>query len=368
LAAAARTQRGGGAMNILDRYVFRTVVVYALMVMALLMSLGALFLFISQQDDVGVGQYTASDAFVFTLLNLPQQAFDLLPIGAMIGSLMGLGNLAASSELVVTRAAGISVWRFAWPVAVAGVGLALLMFVTGEYIAPPMAQYAKSLKTAAKLSDVSFAGDRSAWIKDGNRILRVQTSAGEQLSGGVLVFELDGVERLRSVQRAERIEIVDSGRWRLKNVAETSFSADGVAARAAAAINLNSSIDPEFVGLAQTDPTLLTLRGLRTYITHLRGNRLDSALFEIEFWARIARMAAVVVVTLLALPFVFGPLRSAGAGSRTVIGIFLGIVFFVVTRTIENGGQLFGIDPVLVGWLPTATVGLITLIAIARTR
>jgi lipopolysaccharide export system permease protein len=70
----------------------------------------------------------------------------------------------------------------------------------------------------------------------------------------------------------------------------------------------------------------------------------------------------------MALPFVFGPLRSAGAGTRTVIGVMLGIVFFLITRTVENGGQLFKADPIVVGWAPTAVVGFCTLIAIARTR
>jgi lipopolysaccharide export LptBFGC system permease protein LptF len=51
-----------------------------------------------------------------------------------------------------------------------------------------------------------------------------------------------------------------------------------------------------------------------------------------------------------------------------VIGVVLGIVFFLITRTVENGGQLFGLNPALVGWLPTATVGLLTLVAISRTR
>jgi lipopolysaccharide export LptBFGC system permease protein LptF len=81
-------------VNILDRYLYRTVLVYTAMAMAVLLTLGALFVFISQQGDIGVGSYSAGDAFLFTLLNLPQQAFELLPIGAMIGALMGLGNLA----------------------------------------------------------------------------------------------------------------------------------------------------------------------------------------------------------------------------------------------------------------------------------
>ena len=46
------------------------------MAMAVLLTLGALFLFISQQSDIGVGNYTAADAFLYTFLNLPQQAFE----------------------------------------------------------------------------------------------------------------------------------------------------------------------------------------------------------------------------------------------------------------------------------------------------
>ena len=45
-------------MNTLDRYLYRTVLVYALMAMGVLLTLGALFLFISQQSDIGVGDYS----------------------------------------------------------------------------------------------------------------------------------------------------------------------------------------------------------------------------------------------------------------------------------------------------------------------
>jgi len=101
-------------MNILDRYLYKTVLLYTAMATSVLLTLGGLFLFISEQGDIGVGNYTAADAVLYTLLNLPQQLFELLPIGAMIGALMGLGNLAAGSELVVTRASGVSV-RSRWP-------------------------------------------------------------------------------------------------------------------------------------------------------------------------------------------------------------------------------------------------------------
>jgi lipopolysaccharide export system permease protein len=355
-------------MNTLDRYLYRTVLVYTAMALAVLMTLGALFLFIGQQSDIGVGNYSAGEAFLFTFLNLPEQAFEVLPIAAMIGALMGLGHLASGSELVVTRASGVSVWRIAWPVGLAGLTLAVIMYGLGEYVAPPMAQFAKREKTTSKLADISFAGSSSAWVKDGNLILRVQTGEVDQAFGGVSLFELDGANKLRSVKHAERISVADPGHWRLHNVSTTRFSDDKIESEVVPEITMTSSVNPDFLGLAATDPDLLTLRGLASYIDHLKRNNLGTVVYEIGFWSRIARTFAVIVVTLLALPFVFGPLRTTGAGARTVIGVLLGVVFFLITGMVEKGGQLFGVNPVLVGWLPTAVIGICTLVAISRTR
>lgn len=355
-------------MNLLDRYLYRTVLIYASMAMAVLLTLGALFLFISQQSDIGVGNYRAGDAFLFTFLNLPVQAFELLPIGALIGALMGLGNLASGSELVVTRASGVSVWRIAWPVGLAGLTLSMIMYGLGEYVAPPLAQFAKREKTTSKLADISFAGSSSAWVKDGNLILRVHTGEIDQGFAGVSLFELDGANGLRSIQRADRISVADPGRWLLHNVAGTRFGTNKIDSEVVPEVTMTSSVNPDFLGLAATDPDLLTLRGLWAYIDHLKRNNLGTASYEIGFWSRIARLCAVIVVTLLSLPFVFGPLRTTGAGTRTVIGVLLGVGFFLISRTVENGGQLFNLNPALVGWLPTAAIGFCTFVAISRTR
>jgi len=128
-------------------------------------------------------------------------------------------------------------------------------------------------------------------------------------------------------------------------------------------------VNPEFLGLAATDPQMLTLHGLASYIDHLRRNNLETASYEIGYWSRIARLFAVIVVTLLALPFVFGPLRTTGAGTRTVIGVLLGVVFFShhahgrerwPALQPQSGAGRLG--------LPTAVIGFCTLVAISRTR
>ena len=91
-------------MSVLDRYVVRTILSTVALVMSVILVLGALFVFIDQQKDIGVGNYTAIRALWYSLLNLPQLAYELLPITALIGSLLGLGSLARGSELTVIRA------------------------------------------------------------------------------------------------------------------------------------------------------------------------------------------------------------------------------------------------------------------------
>ena len=123
-------------VTILDRYLAKTVLLHTLMVMAVLLALMTLVTFIGQQDDIGQGSYDVAGAFLVTLLQLPQQAYQLLPIGALIGAIIGLGGLARDSELTVVRAAGVSVGRIAVSAALAGLVVAALLWVIGEYFAP----------------------------------------------------------------------------------------------------------------------------------------------------------------------------------------------------------------------------------------
>ena len=114
------------------------------------------------------------------MLNLPQQAFELMPISVLIGGLLGLGMLARGSELVVVRAAGVSVARIAVSAAVAGLLLAMVTALLGEVLAPPVQKFARQQKAFSKFSDVSFAGSGSAWVKDGNTIISVHEQIGRQ--------------------------------------------------------------------------------------------------------------------------------------------------------------------------------------------
>ena len=352
---------------ILARYVIRTIIGHTLLVALVLLSLSALYLFITQQDDIGVGTFTIGDALLFVGLSLPRQAFELLPIAVLIGALLALGNLARSMELIVVRAAGISTMRIAVWVAGAGLILMAMTAVIGELAAPPMERYARQMKTFEKFHDFSIAGS-GAWAKDGDTIISVRQQSADNRYGGVFVFNFDAQRRLRSVARANNASIDADNRWRLEGFRETRIAEDGVTPKSAAVVDLQTGLSREFLGLATLNPDSLTARDLWSYVDHLRANGLDSREYETAFWARIARTAAVAVIVVLAVPFAFGPLRSTGTGARTVVGVMIGVVFFLIARMLESGGAVFDLPPLVVAWTPTVLLALITTIAVARVR
>ena len=117
-----------------------------------------------------------------------------------------------------------------------------------------------------------------------------------------------------------------------------------------------------------SSPRQLETRVLWNLIRHLKKNDLDATEQEFAFWSRIARTAAILFAALLAVPFVFGNLRAAGAGARLMIGVLIGVTFFFVQRMLESGAIVFDASPFVLAWFPTLLLASITLILIARTR
>jgi lipopolysaccharide export system permease protein len=355
-------------MNLLDRYVIRAMLGGVFVVMAVLLTLFALFLFANQQDDIGVGTYTALDAFWFVLLNMPQQIYELMPIGVLIGTLLGLGQLARGSELTVMRAAGVSVWRIAGSVAMAGVLLIALAVLCGEFLAPPLQAMAKQQKALSKFSNISFARRGGAWVRDGNLLINVMQQSGRGEFGGMRVFELSPDHRLVAMSTAATATVEPDGSWRLSQYATTRFDGQQIQSAHEASRGFTSAVGGDFLGLTVVQPRELESRVLFGLIRHLRENGLDSAAQEFAFWSRIARTSAIVFAGLLAVPFVFGSLRSAGSGARMLVGVLIGVSFFFVQRTLESGAIVFQASPLLLAWLPTMLLATAALVLVARTR
>jgi lipopolysaccharide export LptBFGC system permease protein LptF len=103
-------------------------------------------------------------------------------------------------------------------------------------------------------------------------------------------------------------------------------------------------------------------------ISYAQQNSLDERPYLFAFWSRVARTVGIAFAVLLAVPFVLGSLRSAGAGTRTVVGFMVGIVLFLLQRLIESGTLVFDLNPIVLAWTPTALLALVSLVLLARAR
>ncbi|MEM8547294.1 MAG: LptF/LptG family permease, partial [Pseudomonadota bacterium] len=228
-------------------------------------------------------------------------------------------------------------------------------------------QFARKYRSAAR-NKAELAGVENTWVRDGSRIFNVEANRDGPGFGGLYLFEITADQRLESVAYASRAELAADGRWLLSNYSETRLAGRNVSASAVPATARDYNVDAELVGIAALRPGSLSFSGLLAYLDYLRLNGLDERAYATEMWRRVADFLATVLMPVLAIGFVFGSLRSAGAGARLLFGMLIGLGYFLASRTLANSGQVFALDPALVGLAPVALLAGATLVALYRVR
>jgi lipopolysaccharide export system permease protein len=356
-------------MTILRTYLVMSVLRGVAVTLLVLVAVTSGIEFVGQLDDVGSGNYDVVSALTYVLLRAPRTIFSTLPAAALIGSLLSLGNLAVHRELVVMRASGISSWQLLWSVGLAGFALAVFMVLLGESLAPSLSAYASEMRTRAMHEDVGVSDGQATWLKDGDRIFSLRRQASDLgYGGGVLMFELGADNSLLEVARAESADVDASNRWVLSNYAETTFLPNGVTARSERQSADTYSLNPDLLALSIVREDLLDTPSLQRYIAYLQANELDARRYLIAYWTRLSDVVSVVLMTILALPFVFGGLRSAGTGARFLVGLVIGLSYYVIGEVLTSGGEVYNLDPLVVAWAPSALLLIVTTGALLRAR
>ena len=353
--------------GILSQYMMRTILASTALVLVVLLALAGLFEFIAELDDTQ-GDYQTPKVILYTALRLPQLATEMLPVAALIGSLLGLGALAANSEIIVMRSSGLSIRRLSGMVGVTGFVLLVFTALLGEFIGPPLDYFARNMRLEARFEHDDDRLRNATWVRDGPVILHLERVSSEFEFGSVYMFLLNEENGLASIARAENSGIDKNDRWILENLRETRFEDDGVQVVESSLAIESFDIDAELLGISLVKPQSLSGRGLMSYVAYLKRNSLDARRYETELWYRIARTATVLIMPMLALAFVFGSLRTGGAGARLMIGIAIGLAYYLASEMLANSGQVFRFDPAVIAWLPSALLAIVTVVALYRIR
>ena len=352
--------------GILSQYMMRTIFASTALVLVVLLALAGLFEFIAELDDTN-GNYQIPQVIMYTLLRLPNLAFEMLPVAVLIGSLLGLGALAGNSEIIVMRSAGLSVRELAVMVGLSGGLLLILTGLLGEFIGPPLDFYARNMRVEALYQKDDDRLSNETWVKDGSVFLHLERVNPEFEFGSLYMYKFDG-DRLASIAVAENSGIDKDDNWILENLRETLFQSDGVEVLQSSRSVESFEVSSDLLGSSLAKPLSLSARELLTYIDYLQRNSLDSTKYRTEFWSRVSRTFTVLIMPVLALAFVFGSLRSGSAGGRLMLGVVIGLGYYLASETLANSGQVFNLNPIFVTWLPSVTLFIVTIFALTRIR
>ncbi|EYU13536.1 LPS export ABC transporter permease LptG [Photorhabdus aegyptia] len=341
--------------GVLDRYIGRTILQTILMTLFMLVSLSGIIKFVDQLRKVGQGEYTTISAGLYALLSVPKDIQIFFPMAALLGALLGLGTLATRSELVVMQAAGFTRMQIAGSVMKTAIPLVILTMVIGEWVAPQGEQMARNYRAQKMLGGSLVSTTKGMWAKDGDDFIYIQRIVSDTEIKGVNIYHFSDDKKLLSVKyAASAVYDEDSDLWKLSQVEESDLT-DSKKITGSQRISADWKIllTPEQLNVVALEPEALSISGLYQYIKYLKQSEQESGRYQLNMWKKIFAPLSVAVMMLMALSFIFGPLRSVPMGVRIVTGITFGFLFYVLNEIFGPLSLVYNMPAVLAALLPS---------------
>jgi len=337
-----------------------------LLVMAIVISLDFLFAFIGEMDELK-SNYQVVDALVFIMITLPRRIYDYLPLGAFMGSLVGLGAMAKNSELVVIRAAGISTGRIILSAMKPAIAVVFIGLILGEFIAPYTEKIAQSQKAVKQGAESNIVSQKGLWHREGSVFMHFNAVEPNGVLHGVSLHFYDDSKQLERSRFAKRA-IFQREKWLLEGVTETSFLNEKTKVTYFPVIEWNTELSPSVLSVLMVKPDNLSISGLYTYAEYLVEQDLNAAEYMMSFWKKVLQPVSTGVLVLVAISFVFGPLRSVTMGFRVFSGVVVGLLFKYMQDLLGPSSLVFGFNPIYATLIPVVICLLVGLWLLKRAR
>ena len=351
-------------MSILTKYIMKTVMLSVLGVVLLLSALYVIFTFIAQTGDIGKGSYDSLSAILYVVMTLPTNIVLFLPVAGLLGTLIGLGLLATNSELMVMRAAGVSIRKIGVGVFWASVVMMVITFVLSAYVAPELQKMGDMRRSMAMNQQDFLWQSKSFWLKDGPNFVHVGGRDRHGHLQDVVKYDVDN-SRLVSVTSAPEA-VYKNNEWVLNDASVTHINKKQITVDEHQSVSWPSLVAPILLNVASTNPRNLNALGLLTLIQYQKANGLDATEYEFKAWRLLFQPLSVMVLMLLAIPFVFGPLRSSVMGWQIMTGLIFGLGFFFVDRFFGPFSEVYHIPPIVGAALPSILVLFVLLVLSLR--
>ncbi len=354
-------------MKILDRYIAWSILAATFTVLAVLVAIFTFFAFIDQLEDIGRGTYTLMKAASFVALMLPTLTYQLFPMAALIGALIGFGTLMRNGEIIVIRAAGVTKNRLVLSVLKSAWVMLVIVLLVGEGLAPPTLRMAEDIRDRALDKRGYMPNESGFWSRDGKSYVNIREILPDDRLRDVYIYDFDDLNRLSASTYAEGARYTDDG-WILENISRTELDDNGIRARHETEAAWDSIIKPDLLAMVKINPDRLGIVSLVRYLRFLNQNAGDPQRYEHALWRKLSYPLGLVAMVLLAVPMVLRADRSVSVGQRVLIGAMIGLGFHLLNQTAGHLGVVYEVPAVLSAGTPTLVMLAAALVLLARTR
>ena len=346
-------------MRILTRYILREVSSHAVIGVAL-------FTFIIFMRDLGrllelivrnsAPVATVAEIFFFTL---PATFTITLPMGVLVGILIGLSRLAADSEVTAIRASGMGAGLFVRAVSAFALAAWLLAMFNSIYVAPKSAVALSKLQERLKASQASFEIQPRVFYEEfKDKVLYVQDAialSGKSLWRGVFLADVSDPSSPKITMAQRGVLLTDSPERLRFHLEEGTQQETVPKVRDQYSISTFEATDIPIEVPTATDHSPrdllpvseLGLEALRSNAARERKaaaqtsgydpatssyDLLKAWYYEIEFHRRFALPAACLVLALVGIPLGLSA-RKGGKSTGFVLTILLVFVYYFFSLT-----------------------------------
>jgi LPS export ABC transporter permease LptF/LPS export ABC transporter permease LptG len=365
-ALAANGERGAQEMpapssgsfpRLMDLYILRKFFFYFAVLLVVFVFLFEAFTFFELLDDIGrhrVPFLTVADYFRYLT---PYLVYNLAPLAGLVAVLVTLGIMSKNNEIVAIKASGLSLFRVAMPLLLAGLALAATLVLLDDTYLPYANQRQDALHNQIKGRPPQTYAHPQRWIfGENSKIYNYDVFDSEQnLFGGLSVLELDPADfHLRKRIFATRARWSEPQHvWVLEGGWIRDFS-DGSVTKfetftAAAPKELDEP--PSYFNREVRQAFQMSVGELGSYIEGLHRAGFDVATLMVQWHKKMAYPLMAPVSILLAIPFAF-LVGTRGAIGGVALGVGIAVAYWAIAALLEAMGGVGQLPPFLAGWSP----------------
>jgi len=351
------TQTSGSFPRLMDLYLLRRFFSYFLLLMAAFVFLFEAFTFFELLDDIARHRVPFLIVIDYFRNLTPYLLYQLAPLGAMVAALVTVGVMSKNNEIVACKASGISLYRLAGPLLLAGVVLASAMILVDDTYLPYANQRQDALRNQIKGRPPQTYKQPQRWIfGDNAKVYNYDLfDPNQNLFGGLSVVEIDPTTfQVRRRVFASRAQWSDAQNlWVLESGWVRDFS-DGTITKYDR-FNVKDLPEltepPSYFHREVRQAFQMNWSELRRYIDGLHRAGFDVSALTVQLHRKLAFPLIAPISMLLAFPFAF-LVGTRGAIGGVAIGVGIAILYWLGAELLTAMGGVGQLPPLLAGWAP----------------